>query len=147
MISSKRIVSNLVDRGICHYKNKTNLSNIQRVKDILQIESDLHLEKKFDRKLKAKKPFLLLAGDIGYPFDKDYEDFISESSYFFNKVFVLSGNHEYDSLFYDKINGVRDTENKIKSICDKRNNVFYLQKDTHGSRYRRRGRNIERACR
>lgn len=134
MQGGKKILSSVIDNGLYHFKCHPRLgymSNLQKINNLLQIESDLHLEKKFKRKLNPKKPYLLLAGDIGYPFEKEYKDFILESSFYFNKVFILSGNHEYDFMFHDKVNGVRKTEARIRNICNLRNNLFYLQKDVH----------------
>ena len=59
--------------------------------------SDLHLEKNHIRKIVANKPNVILAGDIGYPKEESYKKFIHDISYKFEKVFVISGNHEYDN--------------------------------------------------
>jgi predicted phosphodiesterase len=88
--------------------------------------SDIHLEKNYIRKIKADKPNIILAGDIGYPFESSYQTFIHDMSYNFDKVFVISGNHEYDG-FKD----ISIVENKIKNICNMRKNMYYLQKDIH----------------
>ena len=88
--------------------------------------SDIHLEKNHIRNIKADKPNIILAGDIGYPFESSYQTFIHEMSYKFEKVFVISGNHEYDG-----VKNISIVENKIKNICNMRRNVHYLQKDTY----------------
>ena len=74
------------------------MDKLQRFKFLTQYISDLHLEKNFPRNIKAEKPFLILAGDIGYPFQKSYVDFLQSLSYQFDKVFIITGNHEYDDF-------------------------------------------------
>ena len=48
-----------------------------------------------------------------------------EMSFLFDKVFILSGNHEFD---LDKYKTIEHTEAQIQNICSMRNNLFYLQK-------------------
>ena len=103
------------------------MDKLQRFKFLTQYISDLHLEKNFPRNIKAEKPFLILAGDIGYPFQKSYVDFLQSLSYQFDKVFIITGNHEYD----DFTKSIEHVETQIESICATRNNLFYLQKNTH----------------
>jgi Icc-related predicted phosphoesterase len=98
----------------------------KKVKDLLQFSSDLHLEKGFKRNIIAKKPYLLLCGDIGYPNEETYEKFLLDISSSFDKIFILSGNHEYDNC-----KDVEDIEDKIVNICMKRKNLVYLQKSTY----------------
>lgn len=100
--------------------------NNKKLLNLLQYVSDLHLEKKYTRRIYAKNPYLILVGDIGYPNDDSYKKFIYENSYNFDKVFVISGNHEYD-----KFNNIEEAEMKIKEICSVKNNTFFIQKDTH----------------
>ena len=79
--------------------NNTILKSIS----LIQYVSDLHLEKKINnRSIIAKKPYLILAGDIGYPFQNNYKNFLLHMSYIFNKVFLIAGNHEYDLLKKDE---------------------------------------------
>ena len=69
------------------------------INKLLQYVSDLHLEKGFKRNIIPKKPNLILGGDIGYVFKKSYEEFLLyKISPNFEKVFILSGNHEYDTF-------------------------------------------------
>lgn len=97
-----------------------------RFKSLTQYVSDVHLERGFVRNIKPEKPFLILAGDIGHPFQKDYSNFLHYLSRQFDKVFVLSGNHEYDFS-----QSVEYVDSKIQDICSMRNNLFFVQKNTH----------------
>lgn len=92
--------------------------------NLIQYVSDLHLESGFARKIIPKKPNLVLLGDIGYVHQQQYENFLLETSNNFDKVFVLSGNHEYD-----RAKNIEEIESKIKEICYKKTNLFYIQKD------------------
>lgn len=94
---------------------------------LFQYSSDLHLEKGFRRNIVPKTPNLILCGDIGYVFQKSYEEFLlNETSPYFDRVFVLSGNHEYDNFKND----ISLVDERIENICCKRNNIVYLQKKT-----------------
>ena len=96
-----------------------------KLKNIFQYVSDLHLERGFKRNIIAKTPNLILGGDIGYVFQDSYEDFlINKTSPYFDRVFVISGNHEYDTFKKD----FYLVDERIENICSKRNNLFYLQK-------------------
>ena len=101
---------------------------LKRSLSLVQYASDLHLEKGFERTIIPEKPFLLLGGDIGYPNQQSYTKFLHETAYYFDKVFVLSGNHEYDNVHYTKIN---DIDLQIENICSLRNNLHFLQKKSH----------------
>lgn len=94
----------------------------------IQYVSDIHLEKGFKRYINAKKPYLILAGDIGYPSDDNYKTFLLDMSKYFDKVFVISGNHEYDKVASKDVDTV---DQHIQNICELRSNLFYLQKETH----------------
>ena len=98
------------------------------LRNSIQYVSDLHIEKGFKRYVIPQKPFLILAGDIGYPSYEEYKKFLIETSYNFDKVFVLSGNHEYDLCIN---NNLHEIDDEIENICLSRNNLFYIQKKTH----------------
>jgi predicted phosphodiesterase len=82
--------------------------------------------------------YLALCGDIGCPFEKNYETFLAEQSIKFKRVFIIAGNHEY----YNKINystegifssmanvkyrTMKETEDKIRQICSKYHNLTFL---------------------
>ncbi len=98
---------------------------INRTLSLVQYVSDLHLESKFSRNIIPQKPYLLLLGDIGYPDEPEYKIFLHSISNYFEKVYIISGNHEYD-----KTKDFENLENKIENICSQRNNLIYLQKKT-----------------
>ena len=83
----------LNSRNICCYKEQ-----IRFVFNNLQFVSDLHLEKGLKRNLKISRPFLLLGGDIGYIDSFNYKSFLFDTSHYFEKVFILNGNHEYNNF-------------------------------------------------
>lgn len=98
---------------------------------MLQVQyiSDIHLEfmhiKKIEsitRKIIPVHPILILCGDIDNPFSKGYNFFIQEMSNKFEKVFLISGNHEY---YGGK--SIEETEIQIKNIVKDYKNVSYLQ--------------------
>jgi len=72
--------------------------------------------------------FLALCGDIGNPFDDKYRNFISRHSKRFERIFIVSGNHEYYS------NGKQRTIDKIDEqlmhLSNEFENVHFLQKTT-----------------
>lgn len=99
---------------------------LNKVGSLLHYVSDLHLEKGFARHVKISKPYIILAGDIGNPRHCTYVNMVLGLSDYFEKVFVLSGNHEYDNA-----ESVGEVDDCINTICSMRNNLFFLQKDTH----------------
>ena len=98
---------------------------LKRIFSLLQYVSDLHLEKGFTRRIKPSKTILVLAGDIGYPKQMSYQNFLLNTSQDFDKVFVLSGNHEYDQ---EIVSNFHKVDERIENICAMRSNLFYLQK-------------------
>lgn len=95
-----------------------------------QLLSDLHLEMPrrgtpsiFD--LEPTAPYLVLAGDIGYPREKVYQRFLFAMAKKFQKVFVVAGNHEfYHSEYY------KELEN-MANICKTRDNLIFLHKGSY----------------
>lgn len=82
------------------------------------VVSDIHLEikEKFRKKLVISgdpEAYLVLAGDIGNPFQKSYASFLYEQADKFKKVFVLAGNHE----FYG--NSITSATFQIEKVCSK----------------------------
>jgi len=83
-----------------------------------QYLSDIHLELLSQQDLsfllhniKNITNILILAGDIGNPFDELYEQFLAGVSKKFRKIFLISGNHEY---YYHTI---EETNVQIEKIC------------------------------
>lgn len=95
------------------------------MRKMFQFSSDLHLERGFKRDIFPKSPNLILGGDIGYVSQDSYKEFLLSMSPYFQRVFVLSGNHEYDTYNPKDFPLV---DEKIENICSMRNNLFYLQK-------------------
>ena len=101
---------------------------LPRIMSSIQYISDLHLERSFKRSIRATKPYLILAGDIGYPKEDSYKEFMLDMASSFDKVFIVSGNHEYDN---SKPSNYKEIDSRIEDICQMRNNLFFLQKKTY----------------
>lgn len=83
----------------------------------IQYVSDLHDKYPV---ITPKCKYIALLGDIGNPFSRSYKKFIEELSLKFEKVFVVSGNHEY------YCNTLHTTDIAIQNICDYQTNCFYM---------------------
>lgn len=103
----------------------------------MQYISDIHLE--FRKEIINIKPIkgiknLALCGDIGYPSDDIYMQFIKKCSSLFENVFVIFGNHEYYTL---KVPA--ETMKEIKKHTEKfpsnvyfmDNNCLYIEKKSN----------------
>lgn len=91
----------------------------------VQYVSDLHLEirpSRFRRFLKPSGDILVLAGDIGCPFRRIFEQFLHWCSLKFPYVVLVPGNHEYYGYSIPKVNM------KLKQLCQKYG-IEYLEKD------------------
>jgi predicted phosphohydrolase len=92
--------------------------------------SDLHLEfikpnkiEQFIRKiLPGMDEICVLAGDIGNPYQPNYDIFMNFISQNFKKSFVISGNHEY----YNKTKSIQETNNFMKDYFQNFNNISFL---------------------
>ena len=93
------------------------------MKYTFQLLSDLHLEVGTYHNIKAKAPYLLLAGDIGYPESRIFQDFIKQCSKKFDKVFYTAGNHEY----YNSKKSIDEIDAIIMDVTSQYSNVHYLQ--------------------
>lgn len=102
----------------------------------IQYISDIHLEfYKSDETFNIipHSPNLALCGDIGYPHEINYMNFINQCSKKFKNVFVIFGNHEY----YNKsnvsstipLNIFIDTMADRKKYTNFPNNVYFLDND------------------
>lgn len=102
---------------------------------ILQYFSDIHLEFYQENISKIRRLFdvssskadiLLCAGDIGKPSHQSYRLFLQDMSLKFEKVYFITGNHEYYGT---------DSMEKVNTLCSDiarampHNNVHFLQND------------------
>jgi predicted phosphodiesterase len=69
---------------------------------------------------------LVLAGDIGNPFDKNYREFMEYVSQKFKLVIVIAGNHEY----YTSKLTMFEIEEQISRVISEFFNIVFLQQDT-----------------
>ena len=120
----------------------------------IQYISDIHLEfysfnkiAKIANKIIPNSKILVLAGDIGKPvsrikktqakINKCYEYFLNLLSTKFDKIFLITGNHEY----YNNLGvSIEDINRTIKTICENigKSNVIFLNNnyyDYKGYRY------------
>lgn len=85
--------------------------------------SDLHLEHGENVRL-SDGDVLILAGDIGHPFEQYLEDFLIYTKTKFKYVFYVAGNHEYYGMRIDEAN------QQLSSLCNRcgvifLNNTYY----------------------
>lgn len=105
------------------------------MKKQVQYLSDLHLEM-LTRKARVKRvnrntKYLVLAGDIGYPEKKTYQDFLKDCCSRFKYVILISGNHEYYQFCSSQNpKNITEVEDMIRSIVDKFDNLYYLQNES-----------------
>lgn len=117
----------------------------------IRVLSDIHLELstnpiKLMNRLLPSQPLqnhvLVLSGDIGNPTSNIYKQFITNISKFYDKVFIVTGNHEYyqpTHKGYDhelnrvvKLPGYPTTviDNIIREFVTTLPNVHFLQRDS-----------------
>jgi predicted phosphohydrolase len=92
--------------------------------------SDLHLEfikpnkiEKFIRKIPSGiDEICILAGDIGNPYQPNYNIFMQFISKNFKKTFIIPGNHEY----YNKIKTIQETNDFLENYFQSFNNIRFL---------------------
>jgi predicted MPP superfamily phosphohydrolase len=103
----------------------------------IQYISDIHLEFLSallkQKRFSAQAPVLCLAGDIGYPNKPIYRQFLQSVSSQFDKVFLITGNHEYY-----RATSMDDVHKQIKDICSDLKNVSFLDnsyEDYNGVRF------------
>jgi len=119
-----------------------------------QILSDLHLEINVDNKFERNPsderkiellqkmqhpdhlppfevaaPYLVLLGDIGYPSTWIYKHFLLMQAERYQKVIVLTGNHEYYSTPRWKTH-FEEVEFEIRSLCAEHPNLIFLNQDS-----------------
>lgn len=127
---------------------RNSITNIYRrvilKRKAIRILSDIHLEGKtlFEKRL---IPFLephkdnagmtnviALLGDIGYPDEKIYDYFIGTLSRNYDKVYIISGNHEYFNWRRKTDPNIKkytmeEIDNMIREIALKHNRCKFLQ--------------------
>lgn len=93
--------------------------------------SDLHLEfiepnkiSKFITKIPpgVDNEVCILAGDIGNPYESNYDSLMIYISENFEKTYVIAGNHEY----YNEIKTMDETKTYLKEYFKKFNNITFL---------------------
>jgi len=93
--------------------------------DSVQYVSDLHLEHRKQLPILAvKSNTLMLAGDVGDPFKRNYRQFLRMCSDSFENTFLMSGNHEYWTKDQKTI---RDVDEKIKDVVEGMTNVHFIK--------------------
>ncbi len=91
----------------------------------IQYISDIHLEvrpSKFKHILTPCADVLILAGDIGHPFRRTYEQFLNWCSLKFKNVILIPGNHEYYG------SSLKKGKKRLKRLC-KKYNISLLDRD------------------
>ena len=94
----------------------------------IQYISDLHLEKlcnhnKMQDIIHQIRPLsntLVIAGDIGNPYDTNYDEFLFNMNRKFEKIFIVAGNHEYHH------NDIHFTKKQIIYTCNQYQNITFL---------------------
>lgn len=92
--------------------------------------SDLHLEfihplkiNSFINKIKPNKDEIcVLAGDIGNPYSKNYDEFMIFINNNFKKTFIIAGNHEY----YNNGKTIDETKIFMKEYFNQYKNISFL---------------------
>lgn len=91
-----------------------------------QYISDIHLETGNKIAVVPSAPYLILAGDIGNPYEPEYITFIRDVSKQFEHIFIVTGNHEY----YNKNNiSMKETENYIRNILSEFPNCHFMNNE------------------
>jgi hypothetical protein len=94
----------------------------------LQYISDIHLEYlKQVPMIKPIAPHLALLGDIGNPFLPNYHELLKYASYNWEKIFLLTGNHEY----WQENKTMQEVDEHIQSLSSKYKNIFFLNNSAH----------------
>jgi len=103
-----------------------------------QYFSDVHTEfytkpNQFEKlNITPMAPNLILAGDIGYPTEKMYKLFLEYLSKKFEKIFLISGNHEYyNTKRTSHSNWMTYVDNEIQTTIKNFKNIIYLQNQSY----------------
>ncbi|QKF94308.1 metallo-dependent phosphatase [Fadolivirus algeromassiliense] len=116
-------------RSILHSASKSNVRyNSYKISPKFQYISDIHLE--YRNVLPTIKPIannLALLGDIGNPFKENYLHFMRHASQNWDRIFIISGNHEYWQSKYN----YNDVDNKIQELVSQFNNIHFLNNTSY----------------
>jgi predicted phosphodiesterase len=88
-----------------------------------QVLSDLHLKPNDNFKLNITAPFLILAGDIGYPFTSIFWQFIEYVNSKYVHIYFVPGNHE----FYG--HSIETVDNFLRNSLKRYKNITYMNGD------------------
>lgn len=118
----------------------------------IQYLSDIHLEfygsltkvSRLVNWIQPKSNICVLAGDIGYPFQKQYEIFLKSMNHKFEHTFLIPGNHEFYQMGKNKNKTMNDVIQQIENIIQSNelNNIHFLNNShydlrlTDGNEYR-----------
>lgn len=90
----------------------------------IQILSDLHLDFNEVKELKVDGDILILAGDVGDPYQDSYWNFIYDCSAKWKHIVLVAGNHEYYGS-----HSMEEVDAHIHNKCKQMINVYFLQKE------------------
>ena len=99
----------------------------------LRYLSDLHLEfikpaqiQNFIKRIPVgRDEICILAGDIGNPYQSNYDTFLKFISKNFKKSFIIPGNHEY----YNKTKTIYETNVYLKKYFEQFDNISFLNNE------------------
>lgn len=100
---------------------------------LIQYISDIHLETysrtydqiKLINSIKPTGDILILAGDIGNPFQPSYTWLLDYVSRNWEMSFIVAGNHECYN------NTITETYNRIQEICETYDNIIFLNNTSY----------------
>jgi predicted MPP superfamily phosphohydrolase len=91
--------------------------------DVPLIGKEEHKIDKFISKIPSGiNEICILAGDIGNPYQKNYDIFMDFISKNFKKTFYITGNHEY----YNKTKTIQETNEFLEDYFQQFNNISFL---------------------
>lgn len=92
-----------------------------------QLISDIHLENlsvsDYSSLISPIVETIILAGDIGYPYEDSYSSFLEYCSQNWKYVILILGNHEFYNDEYSQ------TIKLVSDICNKLDNVHFLNRN------------------
>lgn len=96
-----------------------------------QYVSDIHFEYNEKIKIIPDSENLIIAGDLGNPFNKGFFKFFSYVSPMFKKIIFVAGNHDlHESCVYNDFL-YNYCKNQINDVCRQFDNVYFLDNDYH----------------